>query len=127
MQVRALITAAGGAGTSTGTAITETLVRGYLEAVSIVFAGGNAATTTVTITENDNNGVSRTILAQPAGNTTVTLYPRTPAVNLVGAAIANSAAQVWFPGYSLTIAVAAANNNDKVTVIISTSPGNREY
>ena len=94
----------------------------------MLYSAGAAATTTVTVTENDNYKATpfgRTFLAVPAGNTNTVIYPRANAVSTVDASIVASWPYVWEDGFSLKVAVAAANPGDVVTCVITMSPGNR--
>lgn len=117
MEFIVKVTAAGSAGSATGSADTEAPVRGFIEA--IVYSYGTAPnTTTITITEDDKFGNNRAILSVAAGNTAGVAYVRAPAVNLSNASITNSWASIYISGQPLKVAIAAANNGDVVTVRI---------
>lgn len=113
MELKLVLTAAGGAGTSTASGNTEAPIKGWIEAIAVKYTTA-PVTTTVTITENDNF-LSRSILAIPAGNTNTVFYPIHPVVNQSAAAVTNSW-QLHFVQYSMNVAVAAANNGTIVEV-----------
>ncbi len=106
-------TAAGGAGTSTASANTEQTVRGFLEAVEYLYTNA-PVTTTITVTENDALG--RKLATVAAGNTNGVQYPRAASVDTAGTAITNSFSRIYLSGYTLNVAIGAANNGTLVVV-----------
>lgn len=118
MQTIVNLAAAGADGSAAASAVTETILRGFLESVSVKFTNA-PATTVLTLTLNDPLGISQVIYTSTASGTTNTQYPRAAAVNQAGAAITNSFVKIYIPGYSLTVALASANHNTVAQVLLT--------
>lgn len=115
------VTTTGSAGSASGSALSAIPIKGYLEAITVVYAS-QPATTDVTIAES--GGAGRTLLTLTNGNTNTTKYPRPQAHDGAGTAITGQYWRVFLPGDYVSVAVAqgdAATN--AVTVYLDVAEG----
>lgn len=115
------VTTTGSAGSASGSALSAIPIKGYLEAITVVYAS-QPATTDVTIAES--GGAGRTLLTLTNGNTNTTKYPRPQAHDGTGTAITGEYTRVYVPGDYVSVSVAqgdAATN--AVTVYLDVVEG----
>lgn len=117
MEYVIAVTAAGTAGSATGTGYSECAVRGFLEYISYSYAGA-PNTTTITVTEEDTN---RAVLSVSAGNTDGLAYVRAAAVNTANSAISGSWPRLYFQAHRLKVVVASSDNAAVITLRVQVS------
>ena len=113
------VTTSGSAGSATGTADSETNVRGFVEAVRIIYDGAAPATTDVTLTEV--GGLGRTIITVSNTATGAVYYP-TVATNDGTGSARTDYQQIYLDQSRLRVSVAQSDAiADAVTVIVQVS------
>jgi hypothetical protein len=101
------VTTAGSAGSATGSATTETPIRGFIESWKFNFDPAVPATTDTTLSEV--GGMARTLRTISNSATDVTEYPRVQATDTAGAAITGVYERFYIPGRYLSVSLAQSD------------------
>ena len=113
------VTTAGAAGSATGSAVSETNIRGFIEAIKIDYNAGAPATTDVTITELA--ALERTLLTISNSATDAVYYPSVATNDATGSARADYV-RMYLDQSSVRIAVAGSDAlTNAVVVYVQTS------
>jgi ABC-type arginine transport system ATPase subunit len=107
------ITCTGGAGTSSGSAVTE-LINGKVKEVKIVY-GGAPATTDVTLTDGDGKNI---LTVSNSGTDKNFCLKQLSQLATDGSDIANEYVEGVSANGRVTVSVAQANNNNVIKVLI---------
>src|SRR5688572_562788 len=113
------VTTTSGAGASAGTPTTDVPVRGYIEAIQIVYTT-QPATTDVTIAEV--GGMARTYLTITSANTNTVKYPRVQVHDTAGTALTldgtrASTTRFINPGEKVRVTVAEGDDATNAVVV----------
>lgn len=106
------VTTTGTDANATGSASSEVLVRGYLEAVQYDYHADAPDTTDVTLTEASS--MARTLLTVSNNKTDTVKYPRVALHDTSGTALTldgtePATGRLYLPGVKVTVAVAGCN------------------